>query len=84
MRFPGIFLEPEAEDSLENTFSCVPKVQGESRISQANGRRCFIDKLCAFSGQSCGDCPFLFVNFGNEVFNYARKDPGFYRICGTV
>ena len=30
---------PKAEDSLENTFSCVPKVQGESRISQANGRR---------------------------------------------
>ena len=29
----------KAEDSLENTFSCVPKVQGESRISQANGRR---------------------------------------------
>ena len=28
-----------AEDSLENTLSCVPKVQGESRISQANGRR---------------------------------------------
>ena len=28
-----------AEDSLENTFSCVPKVQGVSRISQANGRR---------------------------------------------
>ena len=28
-----------AEDSPENTFSCVPKVQGESRISQANGRR---------------------------------------------
>jgi len=30
----------EAEDSLENTFNCVPKVQDESRISQANGRRC--------------------------------------------
>ena len=29
----------EAEDSLENTLSCVPKVQGESRISQAKGRR---------------------------------------------
>ena len=27
------------EDSLENTFSCVPKVQGLSRISQANGQR---------------------------------------------
>ena len=30
---------PKAEDSLENTLSCVPKVQGESRISQANGQR---------------------------------------------
>ena len=29
----------KAEDSLENTLSCVPKVQGESRISQAKGRR---------------------------------------------
>ena len=29
------------EDSLENTFSCVPKVQGlkKGRISQANGQR---------------------------------------------
>ncbi len=27
------------EDSLENTLSCVPKVQGEGRISQANGQR---------------------------------------------
>ena len=27
------------EDSLENTFNCVPKVQGESRISQAKGQR---------------------------------------------
>ena len=31
--------KPVVEDSLENTFSCVPKVQGESRISQANGQR---------------------------------------------
>ena len=30
---------PKVEDSLENTFSCVPKVQGESRISQAKGQR---------------------------------------------
>ena len=37
--------EPEAEDSLENTFSCVPKVQGVSRISQANGRR-ITQSLC--------------------------------------
>ena len=36
-----------AEDSLENTFSCVPKVQGKSRISQANGRRRCIVCICA-------------------------------------
>ncbi len=38
--------EPNAEDSLENTFSCVPKVQGERRISQANGRRRQLWHLC--------------------------------------
>ena len=35
----GMAFRPEGEDSLENTFSCVPKVQDESRISQANGQR---------------------------------------------
>ena len=35
------------EDSLENTFSCVPKVQGKSRISQANGRRLCANFLCS-------------------------------------
>ena len=39
LNLPGMISEPEEEDSLENTLSCVPKVQGESRISQANGRR---------------------------------------------
>ena len=33
------YQDRQAEDSLENTFSCVPKVQGESRISQAKGQR---------------------------------------------
>ena len=33
------------EDSLENTLSCVPKVQGKCRISQAKGRRCFQSSL---------------------------------------
>ena len=33
-------IRPKAEDSLENTFSCVPKVQGDRRISQAKGQRC--------------------------------------------
>ena len=32
------YQDRQAEDSLENTFSCVPKVQGESRISQAKGQ----------------------------------------------
>ena len=44
------------EDSLENTFSCVPKVQGEGRISQANGQR-----TCDRSAeQSFWGCAFLF------------------------
>ena len=41
------------EDSLENTFSCVPKVQGKSRISQANGQRseiCACDLKAVLSG----------------------------------
>ena len=48
MNLPGIEREPEVEDSLENTFSCVPKVQGESRISQANGRRCLYASYLRF------------------------------------
>ena len=28
----------EPEESLENSLNWVPKVQGESRISQANGQ----------------------------------------------
>ena len=36
-----VFLEDrKTEDSLENTLNCVPKVQGGSRISQANGQGC--------------------------------------------
>ncbi len=34
-----MLIDRKTEDSLENTFSCVPKVQGGSRISQANERR---------------------------------------------
>ena len=40
LRYPSLGVRPKAEDSLENTFSCVPKVQGDRRISQANGQRC--------------------------------------------
>ena len=48
----GTYMNRKAEDSLENTFTCVPKVQGESRISQANGRRCFL-RAHRFPRQSC-------------------------------
>ena len=34
------------EDSLENTFNCVPKVQGVCRISQANGQRTKLLFVC--------------------------------------
>ena len=49
-------MEPDAEDSLENTLSCVPKVQGASRISQANGRRSINATLMQSS--LFGDCIF--------------------------
>jgi len=49
--------KPVVEDSLENTLSCVPKVQGESRISQAKGQR---RKMLTFVRSSpCEGC-FLF------------------------
>ena len=54
LNFSGSFEhEPEEEDSLENTFSCVPKVQGESRISQVNGRRSLQQASIVFSGSPC-------------------------------
>ena len=34
------------EDSLENTLSCVPKVQGVCRISQAKGQRSKLKFVC--------------------------------------
>ena len=40
------------EDSLENTFDCVPKVQGERRISQANGQGSAQDRLGSLFGSS--------------------------------
>ena len=57
----GMNIRPEGEDSLENTFSCVPKVQGESRISQANGqsmRICCAMFICAVL---CWDCFFVAI-----------------------
>ena len=55
----GMDIRPEGEDSLENTFSCVPKVQGNvCRISQANGQRY---ELQFFEQSSCADCSIYFV-----------------------
>ena len=74
---------PETEDSLENTFSCVPKVQGESRISQANGqsmRNLFLRHVYLCS-------PVLGLLFccklTKEGKTYVRKTFGLYliRIC---
>ena len=59
-----------AEDSLENTFSCVPKVQGERRISQANGQRRM--KEIAQSSPFLG-CVFCLQRILKEVIMYALK-----------
>ena len=61
-----------AEDSLENTLSCVPKVQGESRISQANGRRCKL-ALCffVFTEQTVLGLPVFYCNLLKEGCKYA-------------
>ena len=65
------FKDRKAEDSLENTFSCVPKVQGESRISQAKGQSCLYDRqICAL------DSPRRIVEFlfrEKEGLYYVRK-----------
>ena len=71
--------KPEAEDSLENTFSCVPKVQGIGRISQANGQSmriyCAVF-ICAVLFEGC----FFVATTMKEGKNYVCKTFGFYRI----
>ena len=60
----GMDIRPEGEDSLENTFSCVPKVQGSlCRISQANGQRYVMQ---FFEQSSCADCSFYFVQYSER------------------
>ena len=70
VNLPEMLLGPEEEDSLENTLSCVPKVQGESRISQANGRRKNIHPDVFMLRQSFRGCCFYFV-FYLRRRNYA-------------
>ena len=49
MMLPGMLAEPVAEDSLENTFSCVPKVQGdEPNLSGKRTENCMCVQFLYF------------------------------------
>ena len=62
----GMDIRPEDEDSLENTFSCVPKVQGSlCRISQANGQRYVMQFLSSPHVQTA-----LFILFNIQKEGY--------------
>ena len=66
------------EDSLEHTFSCVPKVQGVSRISQANGqsvRECRTMFVCAVL-----DGTAFLLTILKEGITYVRKTVGLHWI----
>ena len=63
----GMGFRPEGEDSLENTFSCVPKVQGSHAESLRQTDR---DMYCDFRAVlMCGLLILFSVHRKKDIYN---------------
>ena len=73
MMLPGMLAEPVAEDSLENTFSCVPKVQGdEPNLSGKRTENCMRVQFLCFFAVPMGAAYFIVKTQKGDI-RYVRK-----------